>query len=43
MTVTAKDVASLRARSLFRSDKGLTLEKPALKIFTVANLHYQFS
>ena len=43
MTVTAKDVASLWALSPFRSDKGLTLEMPDLKIFTVANLSYLFS
>ena len=28
---------------LFRSDKGLTLETSAFKLFTVANLHYQLS
>ena len=27
----------------FRSDEGPTLEKSALKLFTVANLHYQLS
>ena len=43
MIVTVNGIASLWARSLYRSDKGLTLEKPALKIFTLANLRYQFS
>ena len=30
-------------RFFIRSDKGLTLETSALKLFTVANLRYQLS
>ena len=33
----------LESRCVSRSDEGLTLETPALKFFTVANLHYQLS
>ena len=35
--------ARSRIALALRSDEGLTLETSALKLFTVANLHYQLS
>ena len=37
------DASSVSPSSLISSDLGLTLERSALKLFTVANAHYQLS
>ena len=37
------DVSSVSLSSLISSDLGLTLKRSALKLFTVANAHYQLS